>query len=159
MILKKILESRTKIRFHDCDPFNHLHNSRYIDYILTARSDQLKDHYGLDIYKLGREQGVGWVTAQTQISYLIPAYLMEEVTIQTRLISFTKKSLLFEGLMWNHDQTALKVLMWTKLVHYNVVEQSTHMHSADLLALFEQIAYPLPMETGFESRIKEIRTI
>jgi acyl-CoA thioester hydrolase len=39
--LKKTLQSKMKIRFHDCDPFHHLNNSRYIDYIVTARGDQL----------------------------------------------------------------------------------------------------------------------
>lgn len=37
---KKLLESKAKVRFHDCDPFNHLNNSRYIDYMVTARGDQ-----------------------------------------------------------------------------------------------------------------------
>jgi len=76
--LKKVLESKAKIRFHDCDPFNHLNNSRYIDYIVTARGDQLIDNYNFDIYQLAREQGIGWVTAQTQISYFSPAYLWKK---------------------------------------------------------------------------------
>ncbi|MEO6346652.1 MAG: acyl-CoA thioesterase, partial [Aquaticitalea sp.] len=42
---KQSLESKMKIRFHDCDPFNHLNNSKYIDYILTARGDQLIENY------------------------------------------------------------------------------------------------------------------
>ena len=46
---KKVLESKMKVRFHDCDPFNHLNNSRYIDYIVTARGDQLLENYNLDI--------------------------------------------------------------------------------------------------------------
>ncbi len=114
-LYKKVLESKMKIRFHDCDPFNHLNNSRYIDYIVTARGDQLLDNYNLDIYKLAQEKSIGWVSAQTQISYLTPAYLMEEVTIQTQLIAFSEKSLLFEGLIWNNDKMILKAVMWTKL--------------------------------------------
>src|SRR6476660_2313010 len=99
--LKKILESKVKIRFHDCDPFRHLNNSRYIDYIITARGDQLIDNYGLDIYKLARETEVGWVSAQTQIAYLAPATVMEEVTIQTQLLSFSDKAVHVEALMWD----------------------------------------------------------
>lgn len=52
----KTPESRVKVRFPDCDPFNHLNNSRYLDYIMTARGDQLIEHYGFDIYRLAREK-------------------------------------------------------------------------------------------------------
>jgi acyl-CoA thioester hydrolase len=70
---KKVLESKAKIRFHDCDPFNHLNNSRYIDYIVTARGDQLIEAYNFDVYQLAGEPGIGWVAAQTQISYFSSA--------------------------------------------------------------------------------------
>ena len=39
--LEKTIESKVKIRFPDCDPFNHLNNSKYIDYIINAREDHL----------------------------------------------------------------------------------------------------------------------
>ena len=94
--LKKTLVSKMKVRFHDCDPFNHLNNSRYIDYMLTARGDQLLENYDFDIYRIAREQSVGWVSAQTQISYLSPALLAEEILIQTQLIAYSGSSLLFE---------------------------------------------------------------
>jgi acyl-CoA thioester hydrolase len=35
--LEKVPESEALIRFPDCDPFNHLNNSRYIDYFINAR--------------------------------------------------------------------------------------------------------------------------
>ncbi len=44
--LKKIIESKVKIRFPDCDPFNHLNNSKYIDYFINAREDQLIGNTG-----------------------------------------------------------------------------------------------------------------
>ena len=146
-----------KIRFHDCDPFNHLNNSRYIDYFVTARGDQLLDHYNLDIYKLAKEKAIGWVSAQTQISYLVPAYLMEEVTIQTRLVNYTDKSLHLEALMWRKDKKQLKTFMWTKLVHFDLKTQKSHAHSEELLALFREIADPMPQATDFESRINYLK--
>lgn len=157
--LKKVLESKTKIRFHDCDPFNHLNNSRYIDYIVTARGDQLIDHYNFDIYKLAREQGIGWVTAQTQISYFSPAYLMEEVTIQTQLIGCSEKSLHLEAKMWNSDKTTLKAFMWAKLVHYNLKTQKSISHSEELMELFKHIVIPLSTPSNFEDRIKSLKTM
>jgi acyl-CoA thioester hydrolase len=155
--LKKIVESRMKIRFHDCDPFNHLNNSRYIDYIMTARGDQLMDNYQLDIYQLAREKGIGWVSAQTQISYLYPALLAEEVTIQTHLVAYTEKSLLMEALMWDSGRRVLKAVMWAKLVHFNLITQKSQQHPEDLMQFFGQIVNPLPGATSFEERINHLK--
>ncbi|MFN8334345.1 MAG: acyl-CoA thioesterase [Cyclobacteriaceae bacterium] len=157
--LKKVLESTMKIRFHDCDPFNHLNNSRYLDYIMTARGDQLADNYDLDIYKIAREKGVGWVIAQTQISYISPALLMEEVVIETQLLSFSERSLHLEAFMWNKNKSALKAVLWAKFVHFNLKTQKSHSHDENLMTFFSQIVNPLPHETGFEERIRSLKTI
>lgn len=156
-VLKKVLESKVKIRFHDCDPFDHLHNSRYIDYIITAREDQLLDNYGLDIYSLVHEKRIGWVTAQTQISYMSPVYPMEQVTIKTQLIACSEKSLLVEAFMWNDDKTALKAVMWAKLVHFNLATQKSNQHSGELMQLFRKIVNPLSPATNFEERVKSLK--
>lgn len=157
--LKKVLESTMKIRFHDCDPFNHLNNSRYLDYIMTARGDQLADNYDLDIYKIAREQGVGWVIAQTQISYISPALLMEEVVIETQLLSFSERSLHLEAFMWNKNKSGLKAVLWAKFVHFNLKTQKSHSHDENLMTFFSQIVNPLPQETGFEERIRSLKTM
>ncbi|HVZ55456.1 MAG TPA: acyl-CoA thioesterase [Chitinophagaceae bacterium] len=155
--LSKILESRMKIRFHDCDPFNHLNNSRYIDYILTARGDQLLDYYNLDIYQVARTRGLGWVSAQTQICYLQPALLMEEVCIQTCLIGYSPRSLLLEAFMWDGNKTRLKTVMWARLVHYNLQTATSHTHAEEFRQLFEQVSLPLLPAIPFEERIKSLR--
>ena len=155
--LEKIPESKMKIRFHDCDPFNHLNNSRYIDYMVTARGDQLMEHYDFDIYKLAMTKGLGWVSAQTQISYIVPAYPTEEVTIQTQLIDCREKSLLVEASMWNEDKTILKSLMWTKLVHFDLKTQSSCRHSDELMSFFRRIVNPLEADTNFELRVKSLK--
>ncbi|MBI5371003.1 MAG: acyl-CoA thioesterase [Sphingobacteriales bacterium] len=154
---KKILQSNMKVRFHDCDPFNHLNNSRYIDYIIAARGDQLLENYGLDIYKMARQQGIGWVTAQTEISYLSPATLMEEVVIETQLLSFGARSLLFEARMWNDSNTELKAVLWGKLVHFNLLTQKSQQHTDELMNFFSEVVSPLPEEMNFESRVKSLK--
>ncbi|MFN3848113.1 MAG: acyl-CoA thioesterase [Spirosomataceae bacterium] len=154
---KKVLESKVKVRFHDCDPFNHLNNSRYIDYIITARADQLIDNYQLDIYDYTRKNGLGWVTAQTQISYLSPAYLMEELIIETQLIAFTPKSLSLEAYVWNTNKTEIKAVMWTKLVHFNLKTKQAQVHPDELQSLFASVVNPLSEPVDFESRVKNLK--
>lgn len=157
--MKKVLQSKMKIRFHDCDPFNHLNNSRYIDYIMTARGDQLLEDYNFDIYDLAKEKGVGWVSAQTQIAYLRPAYVMEEVTIETQLIACSEKALLLEAIMWDSEKKNIKAVMWTRLVHFDIVKQKSRLHDEELMVFFQQIVNPLPVENNFEERVRYLKPV
>lgn len=156
MKLLKILESKTKIRFQDCDPFNHLNNASYFNYLINAREDQIIEHYNLDIYKHGKETGKSWVVSSHQISYLKPAVLMETVTIESQLIHYSNKNLLVELRMWNEDKTELKAVLWSSFVYFNLLKLSSDKHSQDLLNLFEQALLPIK-ETSFEERTKNLR--
>ena len=155
--LEKVVESKVKVRFPDCDPFNHLNNSRYLDYFINAREDQLIEYYDFDIYKMAREQGISWVVAQNQIAYIVPAMLMETVVIQSQLLSFDSKKLTVEALMWNEDKTVLKAVLWTSLAHFNLKTQKSHAHSDELMNLFGQIEYPLAEPVSFEDRVKNLK--
>jgi YbgC/YbaW family acyl-CoA thioester hydrolase len=154
----KILESKVKVRFPDCDPFNHLNNSRYIDYMINAREDQLLEYYQFDVYKRAFTEGISWVSAQTQISYLQPALLNETVIVQTRLLLVTERSLLLEALMWDNEKTMLKSVMWARLVHYHIRELKSWSHSPDLLEFFGQIVAPLDESTTFDNRVAQLKS-
>ncbi|MEZ4858229.1 MAG: acyl-CoA thioesterase [Flavobacteriaceae bacterium] len=147
-----ILESKTLIRFQHCDPFNHLNNSEYLNYMVNAREDQLIHHYGIDIYKMGREEGKSWVVGSNQIAYLRPAWLMEEVTIQSQLLSFDDTSIQVELRMLNASKTEMKAVMWSSYVHFNLMEQRREKHSEDFMQLFESVKSPVE-EQLFEERV------
>ena len=155
--LDKIIESKVRVRFPDCDPFNHLNNSKYIDYIINAREDQLLEAYDFDLYRLAKEQGISWVVAQNQIAYLLPAMLMETVTIESKLLSFDDKSLVVEALMWDEHKTALKAILWTKLVHYDLKINRSTIHSDELKSFFSEILNPLNESVSFEERVEKLK--
>lgn len=157
MSLSKILESKTKIRFQDCDPFNHLNNASYFNYLINAREDQLITNYDLDIYQHGRKTGKSWVVGTHQIAYLKPANLMETVTIDSQLIKYNEKALWVEIRMWNEDKTELKAVLWSSFIHFNILKQRSELHSEDLMLLFENVVLPLE-EFSFEERMKSLRT-
>lgn len=157
--LLNVLESKTRVQYQDCDPFNHLNNSKYIDYIMGARTEQLLQHYGFNASELASRDGIGWVAAQTQISYFSPASWMEMVTIESKLIRFSESSLLVEALMWDEHKTKLKALMWAKLVHFNIKEQKSSRHSEKLMHLFRQVLVPAESELTFEQRVKSFKKI
>ncbi|MEP2935103.1 MAG: acyl-CoA thioesterase [Gilvibacter sp.] len=152
----KILKSKTKIRFQDCDPFNHLNNAAYVNYFINAREDQLIDNYGIDIYQMARKEGKSWVVGSNQIAYIRPAFLMEEVLIESQLMRFTNSNLQVELRMYNAQKTELKAVMWSSFVHFNLMEQKKSTHSDTLMKLFKEVAIP-PAETTFEERILTFR--
>ncbi len=153
--MHRILVNKVKVRFQDCDPFNHLNNSKYIDYFINAREDHLLENYNLDIYTMALKEGVSWVVASNQISYLRPALMMENVVIESQVISYTTKSLQVELRMYNEDKSELKSVMWSKFVHYNMKTQRTHEHADRFMKLFKEAHMPVE-ETIFEARIKSM---
>jgi len=157
--LEKQPESEAKIRFPDCDPFNHLNNSKYIDYFINAREDHLLNYYDFDLHTIAMQKGISWVVAQNQIAYLAPAVLMETVIIQTRLISFDDKSLMMEATMWNKTKTSLKAVLWTKFVHFNLRTMKSELHSPELVVLFKNLEFPLEEVVTFEERVKMLKQV
>ena len=151
--MNKILESKTKIRFQDCDPFKHLNNSKYIDYLINAREDQLIENYSFDYLNIAQTQGVGWVTGSNQIAYLKSANLSEIVTIQSQIIKLTPLSTLVEFRMYNEDKTELKSVMWSNFIHISMETMRSRKHSETFMNLFESIHLPIK-ESTFEERIK-----
>ncbi len=150
--LSKVLESQALIRFQDCDPYQHLNNSKYIDYFLNAREDQISVHYGLDVYKMAREKKISWVVGQHQIGYLKPAFFMEMVNIQTQLIQYTERSVQVEMRMYDEHKTALQAVLWTTFVHVHLLQNRTEKHAEELMSLFAAIHAPI-QEENFEARL------
>lgn len=141
--LPKVLQSKTKIRFQDCDPFNHLNNAAYLNYFTNAREDQISKNYGIDIYKMARTNGVSWVVGSNQIAYINPAFLMEEVVIESQLLNYDTSSLFVELRMWNKDKTKIKAIMWSNFVHFNLMKQKREIHSPEIMELFKNVENPI----------------
>ncbi|KQX03112.1 thioesterase family protein [Flavobacterium sp. Root420] len=153
--MEKILKTKRKVRFQDCDPFNHLNNSKYLEYFINAREDQIAENYDLDIFKYMQKTGLSWVVASNQISYLKPASTMETVVIESQLIQYTANLLLVEMKMWNEHETELKAILWIKFIPYNVQTKKAANHSDDLMQLFESVVLPVD-QSIFENRYLEI---
>lgn len=151
--LPKEPTSVMRIRFQDCDPFNHLNNGRYVDYFLNAREDHLLEHYDLDIYRIARETGLSWVVSTSQLAYLRPAFLMEEVVIGSQLIAYGPKHVEVEMRMWDRAREVLKAFCRMRFVHYDLRRSAVQEHSPAYMALFERVVAPVA-EAGFDERLK-----
>lgn len=156
--LPKVLESKTKIRFQDCDPFNHLNNGSYTSYFMNHREDVLIEYYNVDIYNMAKKLGKSWVSSSNQIAYLKPAFLMETITIESQLIQFNSSELKVEMRMFNKDKRQLKAIIWSGFVFFNLLEQKRESHSEDLMTLFKNINNPIQAKT-FDERLKELKSV
>lgn len=132
-----------------------MNNSKYLEYFINVREDQIAEHYDLDIFKYMKTTGLSWVVASNQISYLKPAFTMETVLIESQLIQYTDNLLLVEMKMWNEDETELKAMLCVKFIHYNIQEKKVANHSEDLIKLFESVVLPVD-QAIFENRYLEI---
>jgi len=159
MVIIKRPESTVLIRFPDCDPFNHLNNSRYIDYFINAREDHLFTHYQFSPYQYASEKLLSWVVSQNQISYIRPAMLMESVVIQSYILKFTQRDILVEMTMWDVQKKTLKAIIWTTFTHFNFKTMKSEIHSPELIDQFKPLEILLTNEISFEERVKEIRTL
>ena len=153
----KVWESKSLIRFPDCDPFNHLNNARYLDYFINAREDQAVANLDFNIYHFAAKYGLSWVVSKTQIVYLKPAFLMETVVIDSTILDLTDKDLLVEMKMWDEKKNKLKSVLWTNFVHINLKTQKPEKHSNELMDLFKPFENPLPAAKTFDERVEELR--
>lgn len=155
----KTAESRVKIRFADCDPFNHLNNSRYLDYLLNAREDHLLAEYDFDLYKTVQQTGLGWVVAENRIAYVKPANLMETVTLRSAIIHWGDRTIQVEMQMWNENKTELKALLWTNFVYYDFSKGKPAPHAADLAERFRPLVLENISGMDFNERVQQLKAL
>ncbi len=71
-----------KVRPDDIDMFNHVHNSKYFDYVLAARYEQMELFYKMPMEKF-LEKGLGWVVKTAFVEYKRALGLGDEFTVTT----------------------------------------------------------------------------
>ncbi|WP_207426195.1 thioesterase family protein [Pedobacter sp. SYSU D00535] len=80
-----------KVRPDDIDMFNHVHNSKYFDYVLAARYEQMETAYGMSMEQF-MEMGYGWVVKTAHVNFKRPLTLGESFKVTTGIMSMDEKS-------------------------------------------------------------------
>ncbi len=75
-------ETPMQVRPDDIDMNQHVHNSRYFDYVLAARYDQMKRCYGMSMEEF-ISAGYGWVVKTAHIEYKRPLGIGEHFIVTT----------------------------------------------------------------------------
>ncbi len=79
-----------KVRPDDIDMFYHVHNSKYLDYVLNARYEQMELFYCMSMEKF-LEMGFGWVVKTVMIDYKRPLGLGDTFIVETGIESINKR--------------------------------------------------------------------
>lgn len=91
-----------RVRGYECDPYGHVNNAVYLNYLETARDQLLIDH-GLDYQELLRTGGGIWV-AEANLKYVSPAVHGEELTIRTVQEESGAVSAVLKQTIWGPDE-------------------------------------------------------
>src|SRR3954463_14997515 len=78
-----------KVRPDDIDMFNHVHNSKYFDYVLAARYEQMEQYYGMSMEEF-LQKGYGWVVKTAYIDYKRPLTLGDLFLVTTGIVTLQK---------------------------------------------------------------------
>ena len=142
-IYEKEPKSLTKVRFQHCDPYGHLNNSKYLDYLINAREDHLLDYYNFNMYSFYKEHNSTWFISKNEIAYLSPAIAFENVIIKTQLLEYSDKKLKIEMAMLDANGKRLKALLWMNMVFFNVKTSRPQNHTEELIELFQSVVLPI----------------
>ena len=82
-------QTELQVRPDDIDMFQHVHSSRYIDYVLAARYEQMERCYKMPMQEF-LKHGLGWVNRNASIDYKRPLRLAEYMLVETRFEEMAK---------------------------------------------------------------------
>lgn len=75
-------ESELAVRPSDLDMFRHVHSSRYLDYVLAARFDQMERCYGMGMPAF-EKLGLAWFVRTSHVEYKRPLGLGDRFLVRT----------------------------------------------------------------------------
>ncbi|MBI3885943.1 MAG: thioesterase family protein [Opitutae bacterium] len=68
--------------------YQHVHSSRYMDYVLAARFDQMEHGYQMPMAEFAR-LGYGWFMATAQMNFKSPLEMGDRFVVRTWIEKFT----------------------------------------------------------------------
>lgn len=81
-------ETELSVRPDDIDMYQHVHSSRYMDYVLAARFDQMERFYHMPMSEF-QKLGYGWVISSTQLNYRRPLVLIDKMIVRCWIEKFS----------------------------------------------------------------------
>jgi YbgC/YbaW family acyl-CoA thioester hydrolase len=84
--MHSIFESEIIIRPDDIDMNDHVHNTKYLDYVLAARYDQMQKDYKMSMNEF-HKLDYNWIVSATHIEYKRALKLGDKIIVKTQIDS------------------------------------------------------------------------
>src|SRR5262249_44991377 len=95
---------------------------------------------------------------KTQIAYLAPAVMQEQLLIRTRLIRMTESTLVVEGFMLDKDARRLKSVCWIEFTFVSLQTGRTTRHPDEMMNFFQSVVVEdIITPEGFNARVDELK--
>ena len=85
-----VFETEHRVRPDDIDMFSHVHNSKYFDYVLAARYEQMDVCYGMSMETF-LDQGFGWVVRSVQMDFKRPLAMGDYFLVKTGIATIDER--------------------------------------------------------------------
>lgn len=82
-------ETELMVRPDDIDLYQHVHSTRYLDYVLAARFDQMERCYGMSMHSF-TERGLGWFMTAARIQFKRPLGMGDRMIVRCWIERFTE---------------------------------------------------------------------
>ncbi|WP_221032879.1 acyl-CoA thioesterase [Actomonas aquatica] len=82
-------ETELDVRPDDIDLYQHVHSTRYIDYVLAARFVQMERDYGMSMTEFAA-RGLGWYMVSTTVNYKRPLGLGDRMVVRCQITDFSR---------------------------------------------------------------------
>lgn len=114
-------ETELQVRPDDIDMFQHVHASRYLDYVLAARYDQMARCYGVSMEQF-LQRRLGWYQRTAHLDFKRPLALGDAFTVRTWVEEFAKDGVRIGFEILRRPQGKLCCDGWC---HYTLVNLDT----------------------------------
>ena len=114
-------ETELQVRPDDIDMNQHVHMSRYMDYVLAARYDQMERCYKMSMEEF-IQHGFGWFVRTAHLDYKRPLGLGERFIVRTRIAEILKDGVKVEFEIMKQKNTKLACDGW---FHYTMINLKT----------------------------------
>lgn len=74
----------------DIDLYQHVHSTRYLDYVLAARFTQMKRDYGMSMEEFA-DRGLGWFMTSSTVNYKRPLGLGDRMVVRCWIETITPR--------------------------------------------------------------------
>ena len=82
-------ETELTVRPDDVDLYQHVHSTRYLDYVVAARFEQMDRCYGMPM-RVFSERGLGWFMSAATMRFKRPLGMGEKMVVRCWIERFTE---------------------------------------------------------------------